>query len=98
MPRSWARKSGPKPVPYRDVARGPALQWVRMPSPGFTRESPYSEMARHMAISSRWMDSAASFIVSWMEDTSMQGAAAATETIRSSIWRRFTAVGREALR
>ena len=52
MPRSLARNKGPKPVPYREVARGPALQWVRMPSPALTRDRPYSEMAVHMAMSS----------------------------------------------
>ena len=85
-------------MPYREVARGPALQWVRMPSPAFTRDRPYSEMAVHMAMSSWWMARAACPMASWMEATSAQGMDSATASTRSSMCLRFTAVGREALR
>ena len=50
MPRSAASRKGPWAVPYREVARGPALQWVSTPSPSFSRLRPYSEMALHLVL------------------------------------------------
>ena len=98
IPRSAASRKGPWAVPYREVARGPALQWVRTPSPSFSRLSPYSEMARHLAMSSSWMATAFRYRASSNSSRGSAGWASAAASISPTAQLRFTAVGREALR
>ena len=98
MPRSAASRKGPWAVPYREVARGPALQWVSTPSPSFSRLRPYSEMALHLAMSSSWIATAFWYRASSSTSRGSWRRARATAIISPMAQLRFTAVGREALR
>ena len=85
-------------VPYFEVASGPALQWVRMPSPGLTSESPYSEMRRHIPISSSWMARHSRSKSPRISATLLSAAARAAPSMRRTAQARLTAVGREDTR
>ena len=95
IPRSCPRRMGPRAVPYFEVARGPALQWVSTPSPGFRRDRPCSAIFWHISSSSRRMARASSPRAETMSSTGAPAIRAARWVSRPTAQARFTAVGRE---
>ena len=85
-------------VPYLAVAKVPALQWVRMPSPCFKRLNPISPMFRLMATSSSRMAWASVKRISLIWATSLSKLARMTRSMRFKAQNKFTAVGREEAR
>ena len=97
-PFSCPKRMGPRAVPYMEVAMGPALQWVKRPSPGLSSDRPYWEMALFWAISSSWMASASALRAALISLTGCSFRDSAFCSIRLSAQNRLTAVGRDAAR
>ena len=80
-------------MPYLTAASCPALQCVRIPSPGRRSLSPFSPILRQDAISLSLISTASFFIFSIA--SGMFGDSSAVFSILSSAQKRLTAVGRE---
>ena len=98
IPCSSATYMGAVAVPYFAVANVPALQWVRMPSPGLSRPKPISPMRRLIATSSSRIACASRKRISLISSTGLPACASRVRSIRSNAQNRLTAVGREEAR
>ena len=84
-------------MPYFEVASSPALQWVKIPSPSLSSESPYSLIFLQSSISSVWIALASSIrllpafaasailVVAQLKLTAV-GLAESSAALAASIW------------